>query len=328
MTTFYPRAQTIEEAGLVRLDTGGEAQVSITLPLTKAVTLKGTIASSGEMSTGRANLLKKVYDQYISFLQEVVAKDGTFQFKNVPAGSYEIMATSDAASGGSSWNVGQEVEVGTSDMDVTLRPGPMAALSGHVLFEGDHPASTAGLFVILRNDKGNAVRIQVDPEGNFSLSRILPGRYEVTAGSADYVASYFAGPTGERLPLTLEVASGETIRRDLMLTKAVSVIEGTVEKAGIPQVGAFVLLMPKDASLRWAYHVDQTDSYGSYRHAAVPSGDYFLIALSDGADVVYRDAKVGATLAKAGRPVHVESGDRLDLKLDVVATSTLHLPQP
>ena len=328
MTTFYPRAQTIEEAGLVRLDTGGEAQVSITLPLTKAVTLKGTIASSGEMSTGRATLLKKVYDQYVSFLEEVVAKDGTFQFKNVPAGSYEIMATSDAPSGGSSWNVGQEVVVGTSDMDVTLRPGPMAALSGHLLFDGDHPASTASLFVMLRNDKGNAVRIQVDPEGNFLLSRILPGRYEVTAGSADYVASYFAGPTGERLPLTLEVASGETIRRDLMLTKAVSVIDGTVEKAGMPQVGAFVLLMPKDPSLRWAYHVDQTDSDGSYHLAAVASGDYLLIALSDGADVLYRDAKVGATLAKSGRPVHVESGDRLDIKLDVVATPTLHLPQP
>jgi hypothetical protein len=332
VTTFYPRAQTIKEASMIRVDAGAEVQASITLPLTKAVTVKGTIASSGEMSAGRANLLKKVYDQYVSFLQDVVAKDGKFQLKNVPAGSYEVMATSDAASGASSWNVGQEVEVGTSDMEITLRPASMGAMMGHVLFEGEGPAPTASLFVVLRNDKGNSARIQVDPEGNFSLSRILPGRYEVSAGAADYVASYFTGPTGERLPLTLEVASGETIRGDLMLTKAVSVIEGAAEKAGMPQVGAFVLLMPKNPSQRWAYRIDQTDSDGSYHLATIPAGDYFLIALSDGSDVVYRDAKVAATLAKAAKPVHIEAGNHneagnhLEMKLEVVPIETLHLP--
>jgi hypothetical protein len=325
VTTYYPRAQTIEEAGLVWLDTGGEAQASVTLPVTKAVTLKGTVASSGGMSEGRANLLKKIYDQYVSFLQERVAKEGTFVFTNVPAGSYEIMATSDAASGGASWNVRQDVEVGTSDMDVTLRPGPMGAMMGHVLFEGERPASTGALFVALRNDKGNSARIQVDAGGNFSLNRILPGRYEVTAGSADYVASYFVGPTGERMPLTIEIASGEPVRRDLMLTKAVSAIEGTAEKAGTPQVGAFVLLMPKNPLQRWAYRVDQTDSDGSYHLATIPAGDYLLIALSEGAEVAYRDAKVAAKLSSVAKPVRIEAGDHLTMKLDVEAASTLKL---
>ncbi len=323
MTTFYPRAQTVEEASLVRVDVGGETQVSITLPLTKAVSIEGAIDFSGQMTAGRANLLKKVYDQYVLFLQDTVSKEGTFQFKNVPSGLYEITASSDAASGASSWNVRRDVDVGASDMEVKLKPGPMGALSGHVLFEGEHPGSNASLFVTLRNDEGHSVRIQVDSEGNFSLSRILPGRYEVTAGSADYVAAYFVGPSGERLPLILEIASGEPIHRDLMLTQAVSTIEGTVEKAGMPQVGAFVLLMPKNPAQRWAYRVDQTDSDGSYRLATIPSGDYLLIALSNGADIAYRDVKVAATLAKGAKPVHIEAGDHLDLKLEVVDASRL-----
>src|ERR1700722_6377875 len=305
--TFYPRAQTIEEAGLIRLETGSEVQASITLPLAKAVTVKGTVSASG-ISGGSANLLKKVSDQYVSFLQGTVAQDGTFQFANVPAGSYEIIATSNSGSGASSWNVGQEIEAGTSDMEVTLRPRPMGALMGRVLFEGERTASTASLFVTLRNEKGNLVRTQVDPEGNFSLSRILPGRYEVAAASTDYVAAYFAGPSGEHLPLTLEVASGEPVHRDLMLTRAIAGMEGTVEKAGMPQVGAFVLLMPKNPSARWAYRFDQTDSDGSYRLANIPAGDYVLIALSDGSDVVYRDAKVAAGLGGGGKQGHVESG--------------------
>jgi hypothetical protein len=323
VTTFYPRGQSIEEAGLVRVDAGGEAQVSITLPLTKAVTVKGIIGLSSEMSAGMAYLNKKVLDQYLLFGQEAVAKDGTFQFKNVPAGLWEIVAASGASSGASSWNARQEVEVGISDREVTLRPAPLGGVAGHVLFEGEPPASTANLFVSLRNDAGNMVRTQVDSEGDFSLRRLPPGRYEVTAGSADYVAAYFAGPSGERLPLTVEIASGEPVRRDLMLTKAVSVIEGTVEKAGTPQVGAFVLLMPKNAVSRWAYRMDQTDSDGSYRLASIPAGDYFLIALSDGSDIVYRDAKIAATLTKAAKPVHIEPGDHLNLKVDVVDATRL-----
>jgi hypothetical protein len=326
VTTFYARAQTIEEAGLVRLEAGSEAQIPITLAITKAVSVKGAISLSTETAAGRVNLLKKVSDQYVLFLQEVVAKDGTFQLKNVPAGSYEMVAASDSSAGASSWIARQEVEVGASDMEVTLRPAPMGSVSGQVLFEGERPASTANLFVSLRNEKGNMSRAEVGPDGNFSFIRLPAERYEVTAGSADFVAAYFAGPAGERLPLTLEITSSEPVHRDLMLTKAVSVIEGTVENAGAPQVGAFVLLIPKNPSQRWAYRVDQTDSDGSYRLATIPSGDYLLIALSDGAEVAYRDPKVAAILIRAAKPVHIEPGDHLDMKMDVVGAATLNLP--
>lgn len=211
-------------------------------------------------------------------------------------------------------------------MDITLRPRSLGSVFGHVLFEGERPASTASLFVSLRNDEGRLRRVEVDSAGNFSFDRLPADRYEVTAGSADYVAAYFAGPSGERLPLTVDITSGEPVRRDLTLTKAVSVIEGTVEKAEAPQVGAFVLLMPKNPSQRWAYRADQTDSDGSYRLATIPAGDYFLIALSDGTEVAYRDPKVAAILTKAAKPVHLEPGDHLDMKVDVVGTGTLNLP--
>jgi hypothetical protein len=197
-----------------------------------------------------------------------------------------------------------------------------------VLFEDARPAAPATLFVSLRNENGNITGSEVNAEGMFSLSRLPAERYEVTVGSADYVASYFVAPAGEHLPLTVDIPSGDTIHRDLMLTKAISEIEGTVEKAGAPQVGAFVLLMPKDPAQRWAYHVDQTDSDGSYRLAKVSSGDYYLIALSDGAAVAYRNAKVAAILTKAAKLVRVETGDHMDMKLAVMNTAALNLPSP
>jgi Carboxypeptidase regulatory-like domain len=320
VTTFYPNAPTVEEAGLVRVEAGAETQVSITLPLAKAVSVKGKISVPGDMSDGRANLTKKISGQFMSFLQAWVAKDGSFEFPNVPPGAYEIAAASQSSSGASSWSIRQEIEVGGSDLEVTLRPQSMGSVSGHLVFESERPKSSGSLFVSLRNDRNNAYSAEVNPEGNFAIRRLPAGKYEaLLGGSKDYIAAYFTGAAGERWPLSFEVSSGEAVRRDLVLTKAVSVIDGTVEQAGVPQVGAFVLLMPKNPAERWAYRVDQTDTDGSYRLTRIPTGDYFLIALSTGEDIAYRDAKVAAILAGAAKQIHVEPRDKLDMKLEVVA---------
>jgi hypothetical protein len=326
LTTFYPQARSVEQASLIRLDTGGETQIAITLPLAKGVSINGSVTLPAGTTQGRAVLIKKIQDVSMTFLAGVVSKEGTFQFNNVPAGLYEIVATSESGSGASSWIVRQEVDVAGSDMEVTLRPEPMGSLTGRVLFDGEAPESKDNLLITLRDEKGIRARNQIDPDGNYSLSRLPPGHYELTGGSKDYIAAYCAGAGGERLPLTVEVTSGEPVHCDLVLTRAVSVIEGTVEQAAVPQAGVFVLLLPKNPSQKWAYRVDQTDTDGSYRLGTIPAGDYFLIALADSGEVAYRDAKVAAALSKAAAPVHVEPGEHLDRKLEAIPAGTLKLP--
>jgi len=327
VTTFYANAPTLDDAAMVHVDAGSEAQVSITLPLAKAVSVRGSIIAPGEPSDGRANLYKKISDSFMIFLHTWVSKNGSFRFDNVPAGSYAIAASSQASSGPSSWNIRQEIEVGGSDLEVTLRPQPMGSLSGHVVFESERPSSAANLYVTFRNERNNSYRAEVGPDWNFSIHRLPAGKYEVVAaGAKDYVAAYLTGGAGERWPLTLDISSAETMRRDLMLTKAASAIDGTVEHAGLPQVGVLVLLMPKDPAQRWAYRVDQTDTDGSFHLATIPSGDYSLIALSQGAEIAYRDPKVAAVLAAASKQIHVDPSAQLDMKLEMVAAASLSLP--
>ena len=189
---FYPRALAIEQASPIRLEAGSEAQISITLPLAKAVTVNGSIALSGETGSGRLQLFQKLNDQYVLFLEDQLGPDATFQLKNIPSGSYTIVVTS--GSGASGWIVRQDLAIGSSDIELTLRPQALGALSGRVLFDGKRPASTANLFVTLRDEQGNLVRIQVDPQGSFSLSRILPGHYEVAAISLGLRRSLPCGP--------------------------------------------------------------------------------------------------------------------------------------
>jgi hypothetical protein len=316
----------VEAASPVRLDTGGEAEISIALPLAKAVSVKGSINSAGDIIGGRMLLMKKVYDKHISFLQEWVGKDGTFEFRNVPAGSYDIVASSQANSGATSWSMHQEIEVGTADTEVQLRPEGMGSFSGRVVLDGDVLSSPpSGVFVALHDDKGRVISGEADTGWQFTVNRVPPGRYEVTALSTDYIAAYLEGASGDHFPLSLTMSAGAAVRQNVALTRAVSVIEGTVEHAGEPLVGVFVLLMPKDSAQHWAYRQDQTDSDGSYKLARIPAGDYYVLALSNGEDVAYRDVKVAAILARAAHVIHV-AGDHTDLKLELVNTGSLKLP--
>ena len=326
-TTFYPDAPVVEEASLVRVGAGGEARVAITLRLARAVTVKGTISAPGEMTGGRAALYKKIYDQYMQFLYSPVDHaGGAFAFPNVPPGSYEIVASSEAGSGAASWHIRQEVQVGASDVEVALRPSQMASLAGHIVPQGEIPEPVTALSVFLLNDRGQGYRSGVAADGSFSLLLLVPGRYEIDVGPAEYTAAYLTNSSSEQLPLTLDIPSGDTLQRDLTVIHAASVIDGHAAQGGRPLVGAFVLLMPKDASQRWAYRVDQTDSDGSYHLAAIPSGDYLLAALSTGEDVLYRDPKVAAAIKKIAKPVHVNAGEHLNLDVDVVDAATLSLP--
>ncbi len=326
-TTFYPNAPSAEAASPVHVDVGAEMQVAITLPLARAVTVKGAVSGPGGMSGGRVFLTKKIYARYMLFLDVWLQPDGTFQLDNVPAGAYEIVAASQASSGPASWLTRQQLNVGTSDLEVQLTPPQMGSFSGRVLFDGE-PSSDAGLFVSLQDEdeKDNLMRAKVSPDGSFSLSRLAAGRYRVTGGSADYLAAYLQGPAGERLPLTLEITPGATVHQNLVLTRAVSVIEGTVEKATVPQIGAFVLLLPRNPLQKWGYRMDQTDSDGSYSLKTIPAGDYSLIALSTGEGIAYRDPKVGTILTRTAQLVRVKGGDHLELKLEVVSTPALNLP--
>lgn len=325
LTTYYPSASTVEEASAVQVDIGGETDISITLPFARAVSIKGTISIPGEIGDGRAYLYKKVYDRRMLFLDEWVRKGGAFQFKNVPAGPYEIVAASQSGSGESSWTVRQDIIVGDSDMEVTLRPDRLGSLSGRVVFQRERPDSTGDLFVTLRNPKGAGMPTAIGADGKFSFNRLPPDRYELTAGNNDYIAVHLTGPAGEDEPPEITISSGEMVERTVMLARAAAVLEGTVENSQHPVAGIFVLLIPKDAS-PLTYRFDQSDGDGTFKLATIPAGDYYLIALSDGEGVAYRQTDVNAILSKAAMPVHINAGDRLNVKLHVTDVAALNLP--
>jgi hypothetical protein len=320
--TFYPGVTSADRATAIRLDVGAEVPVTITLPLTTAVSVKGTAGAPGD---GTVYLNKRFASGTVSYTDGTIAPDGRFSLTNVPPGSYEIKASSRVNSGEASWNSRDEIEVGATDLEVTLRPDPFASISGKLRFAGEPPTAKSQPLVGVREETSGAQHMVVPADG-YSIERLPAGRYSTVASMPGYLLAYLISPSGERLPREFSIAPGESLKRDLMFVKALGEIDGVAALDGAPQAGALILLLPADAGERWAVRYDQSDSDGSFRLPTIPAGDYRLIALSQGEGIAYRNPKVAAALARSAQPVQVTSTSRLHIKVAIVDPATLNLP--
>jgi hypothetical protein len=145
VTTFYPAAQTLSGASLVHVEAGDEPQLTIMLQPAKAVTLKVKLS----LPVGARNVLVKLVkevggEDMLVATGYQASKEGVFEFYNIPQGSYELVASSHAGPGATSWIFRKDIEIGVSDEEVSANPPPESSVAGHLLFQGDRPRSLTG----------------------------------------------------------------------------------------------------------------------------------------------------------------------------------------
>ena len=155
-----------------------------------------------------------------------------------------------------------------------------AIIAGRVTIDGK-PA--VGVVVVLTPaepspNRRSAGRATTDAGGNFRLTRVAAGRYNVAPFTPALVAPR-EGTYGQ-MGKSLTVAAGETIDGvDFALARG-AVITGRVTDAdGNPVVGEFIQLRPADrnARVRMPYDTPQmyeTDDRGVYRLYGLPPGRY------------------------------------------------------
>ena len=122
---------------------------------------------------------------------------GSFEFRDMAPGSYEIVATANAASGRLAASA--SVEIGGRDIDeVTLVLQPQLSINGKISVENMQADSAnmnlAGTRVELRREPFTSELLILLPnvaaDGTFTLAGVTPGDYRLrvsTAGSKGYV---------------------------------------------------------------------------------------------------------------------------------------------
>jgi hypothetical protein len=250
-----------------------------------------------------------------------VARDGSFSLRDLPPGSYTLVARSSNrivstnASGDlrsqpavtdASWASQTVVLDGRDLVDVTLHFQPAHRLTGRVRFQSTSAGKVAPpvqiRFVLTPIDEGSADGVrrvaqalgsmssQVRPDGTFEVVGLVPGRYQVAAelSRADAANWWLRSLLHEGRDLLDEGAViGPTPSIDVVAAFADAQPElvGTLTAPdGRPAAGYMVCVVPEDVRLRTSRRrVQRTrpDTAGQFRFNGLPPGVYWVLVFAD-----------------------------------------------
>jgi protocatechuate 3,4-dioxygenase beta subunit len=307
--TYYPGTVFPDEAVRVKVDAGQVTPpVEFGLEIVRPARVSGRIVASDgrELLAGAVVMTSARSDRYAAMpITDVTIKpDGTFLFRNVPAGHYVIRARGETDRGGHSLFGRFMLDVqgrDVSNVRVTLSPG--AQLSGRVDFEGRTPPTGDALATIrvqaVATDGvtfGNALSGPIQANGDFTFPAIMPGdhvlRVRGLPGGWSLLGVFSMGREVTDVPFSLD--GGQRVSNIRVIVSDVSAsISGRVTDAdGRPRPDALVVVFPIDPSLwtRFSRHIRRArpDADGRYRVAGLPAGEYLILATDavDEADVL------------------------------------------
>ena len=261
-----------------------------------------------------------------------------FEFQGVPPGSYVLVAQQPSSPQEPKTMWGRtSIEVKDANIDqVEIVVGPGVDVSGRIRVEGDttidhskdlnnmaanlDPLEASSL-ASLTPDIDNA---SIKPDGTFLFREVPEGSYRI---------NFFPIPAGFYLRssgVTDVLETGITVGRghspppmELVLSPGAGRIDGTVASDEQSASGASVVLVPdgKGRGQPSDYRQAVTDLLGRFAIRNVPPGDYTLFAWEQIDRGAYFDPEFLARYEDRGKPVHVEEGGRLSVKLEVIPAS-------
>jgi hypothetical protein len=274
-----------------------------------------------------------------------ISPDGTFEFRNVPPGRYEVRARALTQPDGVGLFATYRVTVDGTDVEeevvLTLVPG--ATASGGIIVEkrqSAEPPQLNGLLVRAPladgSSFGDAVTGRSNDEGQFAIRGLMAGSHVVRIqGLQDpWVLKSVVLRGRDVTDAGFDAESGQEIR-DLRvtITDVATQVTGTVRDAGgNGTADATVLVVPLSPQF-WTRSsrrlvVLHTDASGRYRVRGLPAGEYRLVASAalDEADAFRRDLL--RDVAAAGVPLSLEPLQSRVLDLQLTRIGLISGPEP
>lgn len=329
--TYFPGTATISTA--LPLDVREDATANIAFAATGLSEVRG-IARDGDGSlvSGTARLVENRRAGMVAEPRSVALKpDGAFVFQHVPPGEYVLQVRGDGP-GRTGLFGSQELLVGHEPVNVVIPTSYGANVEGRVVFDG----------------QAEGVRVPV-AIGTVALDdRARDPTTGVVTGSSEFFITNLFGHTA----LSLRTPSDEwflkswTIRgtdvvdtgydfgtgpdtiddSEIVLSRNGAVISGLASDGLKPADDYFIVVFPVSRDARWTgsrrVKLARSTVGGEFRVAALPSGDYFVAAVSrilgtrDGGE--WQNPDVLLQLEARAERITVSEGQTANVSLRVI----------
>jgi hypothetical protein len=298
--TYYPGVAVVEQAARVGVTPGLEpARIVFKLRIIRPSRIGGVIgAESRRPLLSGAVIMDPVRGEWLNAVPTqdvVILPDGTFAFRNVPPGTYQIRARGQVEPNGSSLFATYKVIVDgrdISNVELILQPG--ASVAGHLTFDAvrqARPAALTGLRVRAPfadgSSFGDTLTGEVLADGSFAIGGLMSGSHILAVEGLQYpwVLKSVTYRGQDITDIGLDVSGRQQRFEDvhLAITDVASEVSGVVrDAAGAAVPDATVLILPL-ADQFWTrtsrrLGVLRTDAGGRYRMRGLPAGEYRVVA--------------------------------------------------
>jgi hypothetical protein len=317
-TTFYPQSTDPNGATLITVGPGDRFVADVTLTAVPALHVRVVNMNDA----GNVILFQPTFDggKMPLFADTDEVAPGTVEINGIAPGHYilNLMSRSEDVSD----RQDREVDLaGDQEIDAGRRPASVVTISGKVHLENNQ--NLGGQFALrFRNvDTGDNFGEPVSDKGQFEIQHDLgkPGTYEVSLVNQDgTVAVRSMSATGAKaVGHNLTLTGGSSVHLDILASKGLARVDGTVMRDGKPSSQAMVVLVPADpANNHVLFRRDQSDSDGTFTLANVVPGRYTVIALQNGWDLEWSNPSVLVPYLKDGQPLFVDTPRTYEIKVN------------
>lgn len=340
--TFYPNALDVQSAASLEV-TPGQQAVDANIRLKRAITyqVRGKVAQDG---LGRATVLlspRDTLDATVLGMNTRLARDGTFEFKNVLPGSYTLwligtfwpQQSSPRHHAGFHLLGRQDVDVSASNVaGIVLSLTPPINLTGHVSAEGIDNQRLPNLRVNFVPSgqvmMGNFQSAAVDQDGNFSVQNLAPGTYSVRVNNSP-AGAYVKEVTYNRQDITtsgLDLSLGGAGEVDVTIHSGAGEVDGTIQAGNLESTGpgTIVVLVPDDVPSDGYGTLTGVVSGNTFAIRNVPPGHYYAYAVNQW-DSVWQNADFLREIQREGTSIDVQENARMQIELPVTSSDDVEV---
>ena len=300
---FHPSAVSPAMAVPVAVQDGVEAFASIIIAPGPLSAVEGqAIDESGEPFHGSVRLSARAGDgAQMATMRELLVRDGTFRFTDVPPGEYVVQAVARtvngnilAALGESGLRFGVAFVSATPDAaaSAVIQTGTGSVLQGRVVVEGSPgqplpmPISVSGVPADPElSPTGEMRRTRVEPDGSFAIAGLFgPIRFAVDLPPGWRLESvYVDGTNAADDPVAFGSARQSRSGVEVVIARGGAEIAGRISGDAGSRAGALVVAGPLNPSQWHAgsrfVRMTTADRDGRFTLSGLPGGQFIVAAI-------------------------------------------------